>query len=361
MKLAGGAMIVVLIAAPWFILAGLRTDGEFLRRFFLTENLGRAATAFENHRGGIWYYPVAIAIGFFPWSMFLATMGLGMFRSRGGSAGDRIALGFLVSWIAVQVGVFSLAATKLPSYVTPCYPALALCCGWTLVQCATGKLLLPRWWIQGILIGLAMIGVGISAGLAVVCTQMMPATRWPMGLGLIWVAAAGLGWCHLRHADWDRWLKVFCGASVAFAVGLFGFAATAVSRTQETDLLIGALRARGNPAAAYRCLESSWIYYAGQPIIELATETDMTVRSEVRTRFWEPKPRWEPAEFSRRFPNGSIITTEEGWRDLRGLLPSHFVVVQRVPFFMHSGDLLLIAPSGSVHVAEQNGDVDGFR
>ena len=40
MKPLAGALIVLLLAAPWYIAVGAQTDGEWLRRFFLDENFG---------------------------------------------------------------------------------------------------------------------------------------------------------------------------------------------------------------------------------------------------------------------------------------------------------------------------------
>ena len=71
MRLGIASVVVLFIAAPWYTLCHLQTDGDFTRIFFLSENFGRATNSFENHGGGIWYYPVAIIAGFFPWSIFL--------------------------------------------------------------------------------------------------------------------------------------------------------------------------------------------------------------------------------------------------------------------------------------------------
>ena len=63
-------MVILAVAGPWYAWVGWRTDGEFLRVFFWEHNLGRAAQPMEGHSGGLWYYPVAILVGFFPWSVF---------------------------------------------------------------------------------------------------------------------------------------------------------------------------------------------------------------------------------------------------------------------------------------------------
>ena len=64
-------LTVVAVAGPWYAMVGLRTDGRWLQSFFGTENLARFQTAMEGHSGSIVYYPVAVLIGFFPWSIVL--------------------------------------------------------------------------------------------------------------------------------------------------------------------------------------------------------------------------------------------------------------------------------------------------
>ncbi len=61
---------VGIVAGPWFALVGLRTGGNFLREFFGVQNYGRFMGAMDNHSGGIWYYPLVMVMGFFPWSIF---------------------------------------------------------------------------------------------------------------------------------------------------------------------------------------------------------------------------------------------------------------------------------------------------
>src|SRR5205085_10093690 len=98
------------------------------------------------------YYSFAILVGFLPWSVLaiplvidtvlqirrrdrkvVVTLRVPLLadgtRSVPATYGPHAGYLFAACWIAVYVGLFSLARTKLPSYVTPCYPALALLVG----------------------------------------------------------------------------------------------------------------------------------------------------------------------------------------------------------------------------------------
>jgi 4-amino-4-deoxy-L-arabinose transferase-like glycosyltransferase len=71
-------------------------------------------------------------IGFFPWSCFLPLAIDRLVRrlaSRDGAT-TREADMFVACWAGAYLTFFSFAGTKLPSYVLPCYPALAIITGY---------------------------------------------------------------------------------------------------------------------------------------------------------------------------------------------------------------------------------------
>ena len=133
-----GLVVAIAVAAPWYIWVGIRTDGEWLRGFFFEHNLGRAMSAMEGHRGGWWFYPAASLVGLFPWSLMLFPIGLWVSKHvRKSIASPAIQLGLI--WMGVYMAVFSIAKTKLPSYITPCYPGAALLIGGFLSHLEIGR------------------------------------------------------------------------------------------------------------------------------------------------------------------------------------------------------------------------------
>ena len=121
-------MTAAAVALPWYVLVSLRTEGEWTREFLFTHNLSRATGVMEGHSGPpILFYVVAIMVGFFPWSILTIPAGMQIYSDYA-TATERQKRGVVLAlcWIGVYIGVFSIARTKLPSYVTPCYPALAM-------------------------------------------------------------------------------------------------------------------------------------------------------------------------------------------------------------------------------------------
>jgi len=140
-------LVAVCVAAPWYMLVGLQTNWEWNIGFIMDHNVGRATQVLEGHRGSaLIYYPVAMTIGFFPWSLFLVPVVLETVRRIRRRDPWRTGCMFAVCWIGVYVVVFSIARTKLPNYVAPAYPAMALLTAGYLYQLGRSSALSATWW-----------------------------------------------------------------------------------------------------------------------------------------------------------------------------------------------------------------------
>src|SRR5262249_55967598 len=126
-RLVEGVLVFVLVAAPWYILVTAETKGVFLREFVGTHNLGRVITSMEAHSGSPLYYVLVLFVGLVPWTSFLALPVWYAWRqARSGDGEERDCVRFLVCWCAVYFVFFSIVRTKLPNYILPLYPAVAL-------------------------------------------------------------------------------------------------------------------------------------------------------------------------------------------------------------------------------------------
>ena len=130
-----GLALFLLIAAPWFIAVSLTND-EFARFFFIHEHFERFLTK-VHRRGGAWYYFIPILLfGSMPWLPFIAVrLRNGWQRDRsvahplvgeGGVVKALQPLRLLLLWTGFVFLFFSVSSSKLPSYILPVFPALAL-------------------------------------------------------------------------------------------------------------------------------------------------------------------------------------------------------------------------------------------
>jgi 4-amino-4-deoxy-L-arabinose transferase-like glycosyltransferase len=113
-------------ALPWYAYM-IAAHRDLVIDVFLGEgNLGRFVS--PEHRQIPLFYVVVLALGLLPWSAALPAGLVRAFRSyrrgddrTGASPGPAFAL----AWFAAVVGLFSLSASKLLTYVLPAFPAAA--------------------------------------------------------------------------------------------------------------------------------------------------------------------------------------------------------------------------------------------
>ena len=131
MESSSGVPLFLIVTASWYVAVELRNPG-YLHHFLYEENFARFTTT-EFNRSGPWYYFfMVLAAGFFPWTLLLP-MTLADFRKRPPADGHL----FLILWIALPFIVFSLSASKLPHYILPLYPPLAILVGATVTKAFT--------------------------------------------------------------------------------------------------------------------------------------------------------------------------------------------------------------------------------
>ncbi len=334
------------VATPWFVWVGLATDGAFLEGFFLKEHFGRATTAMENHNGTPLFYPGAILVGLFPWSVFAVPIlidTIGRMRRR---QGDLAGLQFVACWVGVFVGVFTLVETKLPSYITPCYPALAILCGKFVNHWARGETLVSVFWQRAGLISLGLVGMGMLVGLPFAAHRFLPGDEWLALVGLVPLGASIASLIGLAKGRPVLVTRAFAVGAVLFAWLMFGWVTVRVSQHQQNLVVLRALSQHGRrPAiASYGCLESTWVFYAKQSITEFA---------------WAPEPDAKLAQFVDAHADACFLTTDRFLPQLEAQLPSEYTVLADVPYFLKNDRLLLVGrKADSSHTAARRSDVE---
>jgi 4-amino-4-deoxy-L-arabinose transferase-like glycosyltransferase len=115
-----GLLVFVVLASPWFIAIYADQGFHFVEVFLLNHNLQRFTSTIHNHPGPVYYYLPVLLLGLFPWSIlaFVALPAL--------AAVDRDTRARLIAWFAVPLLLFSAAGSKLPGYILPCVPPLAI-------------------------------------------------------------------------------------------------------------------------------------------------------------------------------------------------------------------------------------------
>jgi 4-amino-4-deoxy-L-arabinose transferase-like glycosyltransferase len=316
-RMVAGCAFFGLVTLPWYILVGSETKWAFWEGFFLKHNLQRFQTPLEGHRGPFFYHPLALIAAFAPWSCFLGltvwySTGSRARRDGAGTADESARLPaayrFLWCWIAVWMVFFSAASTKLPNYVLPCYPALAILTARFLVRWQGQAIQIPRSLMAVGLGCLALVGLVVGAGL-LVASGAVPGIPlrgrefpelgpWSV-LGLIPPTAAVAAGYWLYQGQRKRVLVVVSVAALGFvAVGAAflpevvdehkvhrPFAAAIAEHQTERDVRIG----------CYRFYQPGLVFYTKRPVEVLRQEQDAIdhLRSPLQSFLVLPGETWE--------------------------------------------------------------------
>ncbi|PWB71060.1 hypothetical protein C3F09_08365 [candidate division GN15 bacterium] len=250
----------LVIGLPWYIYAYVTNGKLLIGEFFVHDHWDRLVGA-EHPSFNHWYfYPVMICLFFIPWTAFLP------FLSRP-DRGSRPLFRFMVIWFLTIVLSFSIAQSKLATYVSPAYPALAVLVAMGLAQQSIAR------WRQ-----LAGAGLLIASAAALVAGALIAPEKAglpkivsvPIAAGAVFVLAAGVLLIFRRIRD----AVIATAASVGVLVIL--------SSIIIFPLLEGGLTQADVPAAAAKCgmqnqsVLCSPIYargihfYTDQPIIVVA-------------------------------------------------------------------------------------------
>jgi hypothetical protein len=123
---AKGILVLMTVTAPWFVWVSLRNP-EFFHFFFIHEHFERFLTKVHSRYQPPWYFVPMLLVGMMPWTFLMFAA---LARAPRGEARDafRPRL-FLLVWSVFVFAFFSASSSKLPSYILPMFPALALLIG----------------------------------------------------------------------------------------------------------------------------------------------------------------------------------------------------------------------------------------
>ena len=203
LHLASGLVVLLALAAPWFVLVSLRNP-EFARFFFIHEHFERFLTTEHRRVGAFWYFVPMFVVGFLPWTGVFLWRLRRSWREASADAGGFAWAKFCLVWTAFVFVFFSLSGSKLPSYILPMVPSAALVLGWQVER----------------------MRVQTLAAFAAVLAALTLA---------LWVGAL-VGWPRLAQALADprtpraiydalgHWVKIALGVAAAgYLVGYFAF------------------------------------------------------------------------------------------------------------------------------------------
>jgi 4-amino-4-deoxy-L-arabinose transferase-like glycosyltransferase len=332
-RLLSGMLAFGLVVVPWYAWVGAETRGNYLKGFFIVHNIDRYTIAMEGHAGNLSYYFFVLVVGFAPWSAFL---GLSLWyslkfhrvargasklaqspererpvvppvahapgsentspqREQGNSStalsarpGERHAVAYLWCWIVVYFAFFSVSRTKLPNYILPMYPAVALLTARFLERWRRGDFQPPAWMLHVGPACLALLGVGT------IIVPLMLGGAWSQGflqgrtysglehlaaLGVLPVVGAFVTWRCLRNGRRTGAVTGFAASAVMFLASVAAEGAIALEPYKAPRELVHDLHdnltSHEVRVGVYQYFQPSLVFYCRREVQKLKNDEDM--------------------------------------------------------------------------------------
>ncbi|MFZ2542427.1 MAG: glycosyltransferase family 39 protein [Gallionella sp.] len=152
-----GLAVFFLITAPWFYLV-MKANPEFFQKFFIYEHYLRFTTKVHD-RYQPWHYFIPILlVGMLPWTGLMFDTLLRAWKSGVSAAGGFNADRFLLIWAGFIYLFFSISSSKLPSYLLPMFPVLALLMGKQLATMSVRRL----FWLIAPFLPLVLLALALA-------------------------------------------------------------------------------------------------------------------------------------------------------------------------------------------------------
>jgi 4-amino-4-deoxy-L-arabinose transferase-like glycosyltransferase len=281
-RLLVGVLAFIVVAAPWYVMVTLDTRGKWIQAFLMKENLDRFQNPADGHRGAIYYHIAGLVVLFVPWCAFLLATFINAYHGarqsdESNTTETRDKYKFLIVWFLVYLVLFSIAATKLPNYVLPMYPAIALLMARMLDRWRQGAIVLPRWLLIATVLGALSIGVFLAIGLLLASGTIplpiddprfhpMPALGQYAVLGVIpFLATIAFAWL-VRKDRRDEALTIYGLGAVLFLAIVAAFPTVTMNEYKVPKHFAEEVGLRQTDReiriAACRWLRHSMVFYA---------------------------------------------------------------------------------------------------
>ncbi len=152
-----GLILCLLVVAPWFVLIMIATKGAFLADSLGADMMSKVASGQEAHGAPPGSYLAAFFLTGWPMAPLTLLAAPFVWRAR-----REPAVAFLLAWLIPAWLLFEAVPTKLPHYVLPLFPALAILTAAAIEKQALAlgsRLRWGLWLIPGVAVLLLLVGL----------------------------------------------------------------------------------------------------------------------------------------------------------------------------------------------------------
>jgi 4-amino-4-deoxy-L-arabinose transferase-like glycosyltransferase len=281
MQIGWGAVVFLVVAAPWYILITLE-NGEYFRHFFIQQNLMNFfSSKAARHPEPFYYYILFLLGGFFPWSLFLPLALIRSLRHRFKEMHEGTL--FLLIWVCSIFLFFSVARSKLSPYILPLFPAAALLVGSLWHELLSGP---TPGLHQGFLYSYIPLVVALLLGSAYFMIYPPSSLQTSFGINLtrlsflafVMVTIVVFSFLMFLWRHYRLSFSANVGLVVAGIILFIVLIAPLINPYRSTKKLarkLDAMMPPGKEFVFYRGLRESALFYTRRQVVELIEETEL--------------------------------------------------------------------------------------
>ena len=184
-----GLLVYLLITAPWFVMVSV-ANPDFPEFFFIHEHFARYTSEVHSREGPIWYFVPYLLLGVSPWliTSLRAIVNPG-FSWRPNTPGQFDAERFMWTFAVVTFCFFSFGQSKLPGYILPILPIIAVISGGQIAR--RDRIDADRWvmLVSGVLFIAGALFVGKLASGHYPVEQWLAYAPWIIASGVLLIAS----------------------------------------------------------------------------------------------------------------------------------------------------------------------------
>lgn len=350
LHLLAGFVVFALVTVPWFWLVSTRNP-EFAHFFFIHEHFQRYTSTIHRRENPWWYFIPLIFAGCLPWTGLWWSMvnrvrqaprrrdggrvhesfepsraafiaGAGQIAARPGSAAPGIEVERLLAVWAVSIFLFfSASGSKLPGYILPVFPALAVLAALALERVSERAWRAQLFVAGGVALGLAALSplVGRLGSQATPQVHFEALSHWLLGASLLAAAAVLLALALARAARQQASRMAYSlGILASTLVGAVGH--DAVGRVSSGVTLVPAVSrvlTPEMPLYGVRRLDHTVPFYLQHRLTMVETPDELAFGVSQEPERWLPTlarfvERWQHG------PRALALMTPETFSELKG-------------------------------------------
>ncbi|MEO8025867.1 MAG: glycosyltransferase family 39 protein [Bryobacteraceae bacterium] len=265
-----------LVAAPWYLACYSANGQVFLTEFIWKHHILRFFSDSLQHVQPFWYYVPVLLAGFFPWTPVLLTIRRNLLEDE--------RLRTIAIFVAFGLVFFSISRNKLPGYVLPLMPGIAILAGVAIARAKRVSLALAS--SGALLLLLPVIGSTLPEALRSGLSRSRPDWLAAVGAPLLVVLVVVLSTWRLAYLG--RLILSTALVAVSVAAGVSKLKVEILPVLDERVSVRGEFRKLGRPATQvcagdlHRARLYGFEYYFNAAIPECEDDPRSVVLSDER-------------------------------------------------------------------------------